>query len=180
MSRPARSLFVRALAAGDFAAVRARIQKHLGERGRRTLDLACGPGLFADLFAGEDYVGLDADLRNVAWARRSRPGAFLVATPRRVDLPDGRFDQVLAFGVLETLTDSEVPVLLRELRRLAGPVGRALFVTDLPRRGVLARLLPRPRGGRPAEELRRLLGVPIESFESGRRLYGCALLRWSP
>ena len=81
MVQPGLSLLTKALLAGDFAAVRARIRHHLGERGRRTLDLACGPGLFADLFAGEDYVGLDPDLRNVAWARRARPGAFLVATP---------------------------------------------------------------------------------------------------
>src|SRR5215510_4788533 len=116
MLRPALSLFTRALLAGDFVPIRSRIRKHLGERGRRTLDIACGPGLFADMFAGEDYVGLDPDLRNVAWARRARPGAFLVATPQRIDLPDGRFDQVLAFGVLETLADDEVERLLRELR----------------------------------------------------------------
>jgi SAM-dependent methyltransferase len=179
MLRPAFPLFARALFAGDFATVRARIQKQLGERGRRTLDLACGPGLFADLFAGEDYVGLDADLRNVAWARRARPGAFLVATPRRVDLPDGRFDQVLAFGVVETLTDSEAEGVLRELRRLLASPGRALFVTELPPSGILGRFLPGPRPSRSAEELRRLLGAPVESFESGRRLYGAALVRWT-
>ncbi len=178
MFRPAFSLFVRALLAGDFAAVRARIQKHLGERGRRTLDVACGPGLFADLFAGEDYVGLDADLRSVAWARRARPGAFLVATPRRLDLPDGRFDQALAFGVLETLADSDVPGLLRELRRLTGPAGRALFVTELPSPGILAPLLPGPRPKRSPEDVRRLLGAPVEVFASGRRCYGAALARW--
>jgi SAM-dependent methyltransferase len=179
MFRPALSLFLRALLAGDFSEVRTRIRKHLGERGRRTLDLACGPGLFADLFAGEDYVGLDADLRNVAWARRARPGAFLVATPRRVDLPDGRFDQVLAFEVLETLADGEVEPLLRELRRLAGPAGRALFVTELPASGFLGRFPKDSRSRRSPEAVRRLLGAPVECFESGRRRYGCALVRWA-
>jgi SAM-dependent methyltransferase len=179
MLRPAFSLFARALAAGDFAAVRARIQRHLGERGRRTLDVLCGPGLFADLFAGEDYVGLDPDLRKVAWARRSRPGAFLVATPRRLDLPDGRFDQALAFGVLETLADADIAPLLRELRRLTGPSGRVLFFTELPTGGILAPLLPGPRPKRSPEDVRRLLGTPVEVFASGRRRYGCALARWS-
>jgi SAM-dependent methyltransferase len=178
MARPSGSLFARALFAGDFAAVRARIQKHLGERGRRTLDLACGPGLFADLFAGEDYVGLDPDLRNVAWARRARPGAFLVATPRRVDLPDARFDQVLAFGVLEMLTDPEIEALLRELRRLVAASGRVLFISELPRDGLVGRLLPGPRPARSADEVRRLVGAPVESFHSGLRLYGAALVRW--
>ncbi len=178
MLRPAVSLFARALAAGDFAPVRSRIRKHLGERGRRTLDLACGPGLFADVFAGEDYVGLDPDLRNVAWARRARPGAFLVATPERIDLPDGRFDQVLAFEVLETLTDAEVGALLPELQRLTSPSGRAYFVTELPRGGLLARFLPGPRPPRTEEAVRRILGTAVECFPSGARRYAAALVQW--
>jgi ubiquinone/menaquinone biosynthesis C-methylase UbiE len=179
MARPSVSLFARALFAGDFAAVRARIRQHLGERGRRTLDLACGPGLFADVFAGEDYVGLDPDLRSIAWARRARPGAFLVATPRRVDLPDGRFDQALACGVLEMLTDPEIETLLRELRRLVVPTGRVLFISELPQEGLAGRLLPGPRPTRSADAVRRLLRAPLESFASGRRLYGAALVRWT-
>src|SRR5262245_43364522 len=179
MLRPAFSLFARALVAGDFAAVRARVRRHLGESGRRTLDLACGPGLFADIFAGEDYVGLDADLGNVAWARRARPGAFLVATPGKVDLPDGRFDQALVCGVLETLPDGDVEGLLRDLRRLLAPAGRVLFVTELPPSDLLGGLLPGPRATRSPEDLRRLLGAPVESFESGRRRYASALVRWA-
>jgi len=179
MLRPALSLFARALVADDFRPVRSRIQEHLGERGQRTLDLACGPGLFADVFAGEDYVGLDRDLRNVAWARRARPGAFLVARPQNVDLPDGRFDQVLAFEVLETLSDAEIAALLPELRRLVGPKGRALFVTGLPGSGTVGRLLPGPRPLRTAPAVSRILGTEVESFRSGSRLYGSALVQWS-
>jgi SAM-dependent methyltransferase len=179
MLRPALSLFARALVSDDFGPVRSRIRKHLGERGRRTLDLACGPGLFADIFAGEDYVGLDPDLRNVAWARRARPGAFLVATPERIDLPDRRFDQVLAFEVLETLTDAEVAALLPELRRLMPPSGRALFVTELPRPGLVGRFLPGPQPPRAEEAVRRVLGTEIESFSSGARRYAAALVQWS-
>jgi SAM-dependent methyltransferase len=179
MLRPALSLFTRALVADDFAPVRDRIARHLGERGRRTLDLACGPGLFSDVFAGEDYVGLDGDLRNVSWARRARPGAFLVATPQAIDLPDGRFDQVLAFEVLETLSDAEIEALLPELRRLVGPSGRALFVSALPGGGLLGRLAAGPPARRTAQALSRLLGTEVESFRSGSRLYGSALVRWS-
>src|SRR5262245_58160629 len=179
MFRPAFSLFTRALLAGDFGPVRSRIRKHLGERGRRTLDIACGPGLFADVFAGEDYVGLDHDLRNVAWARRARPGAFLVATPQLIDLPEGRFDQVLAFGALEPLTDAEIGALLKELRRLVDPSGRALFLTELPRTGLVGRLLPGPRSARTEQDLSRILGTAVESFPSGRRLYASALVEWA-
>ena len=179
MFRPSLPLVTRALVAGDFAAVRELIREHLGGSGHRTLDLGCGPGLFADVFAGEDYVGLDPDLRNVAWARRARLGAFLVASPRRVDLPDGRFDQALAFGVVETLTDAEVEGLLRELRRLIVPGGRALFITELARAGLVGRVLPGPRPSRGQGALGRLLGAPVDAFPSGSRLYGAALVRWS-
>jgi len=176
--RPALALFVRALLAGDFAAVRAKVRAELGGPGRRTLDLGCGPGLFADVFAGEDYVGLDPDLRNVAWARRARPGAFLVASPQRVDLPDGRFDQALVFGVVEALADPEVEAMLRELRRVAVPGGRVLVIAELARPGLLGRLLPGPRPSRGPDALQRLLGAPVEAFRCGLRLYAGALLRW--
>ena len=173
------SLFARALWAGDFAAVRARIRAELAGRGRRTLDLGCGPGLFADVFAGEDYVGVDPDIRNVAWARRARPGAFLAASPRRVDLPEGRFDQALVFGVVETLADPDVEGVFRMLRRLLVPEGRALVIAEVPRADGIGRLLPGPRPSRDPQTLGALLGAPVETFRSGRRRYAQALVRWS-
>ncbi len=179
MLGPAFSLFARAVLAGDFAAVRARIRAELAGPGRRTLDLGCGPGLFADVFAGEDYVGVDPGIRNVAWARRARPGAFVVGSPRRVDLPDGRFDQALAFGVVETLADAEVDGVLRMLKRLLVPGGRALVISEVPRADAIGRLLPGPRPPRGPQALGALLGVPIETFEGGRRRYAQALIRWS-
>ncbi len=159
--------------------MRTRIRAELGGPGRRTLDLGCGPGLFADVFAGEDYVGLDPCIPNVAWARRARPGAFLVASLRRVDLPDDRFDQALVFGVVETLADTEIEGLRRELKRLLVPGGRALVITEVPRAGWISRLLPGARPPRGPEALRRLLGTPFETFRGGLRLYATGLIRWS-
>lgn len=182
MLRPALPLLARAFVTGDFAAVRARIRTELGEAGRRTLDLACGPGLFADVFTGEDYVGIDSDLRNVAWARRARPGAFLVGSRRRAELPDGRFDQALAFGVVEILADPEVAAVLRDLRRLLAAGGRALVIVEVPRAGVigrLRRLLPGPRPCRAPDALGDLLGTPAETFQSGLLEFALFRLRWS-
>jgi SAM-dependent methyltransferase len=174
-------LVARALAAADFAPVRARIRQEMDRPGLRTLDVGCGPGLFADVFAGEDYVGLDRSRRNVAWARRARPGAFLTGDPRRIDLPDGRFDQALAFALVETLRDAEVASLLQELRRLLVPGGFALIITEVPSedaRGRFRRLLPGPPPPRPLGSLPRLLGAPVQSFPSGLLQFAEAKVRW--
>jgi len=179
--RPGLPLVARALVAADFAPVRARVRQALGRPGLRTLDLGCGPGLFADVFAGEDYVGLDRSPRNVAWARRARPGAFLVGDPRRVELPAARFDQALAFALVETLSDAEVASVLQELRRLLVPGGLALVITEVPAEDGLGHwrsLLPGPRPPRGPEALLRLLGAPVETFRSGLLRYAEAKLRW--
>jgi SAM-dependent methyltransferase len=179
--RPGLRLVARALAAADFAPVRARIREAMGRPGLRTLDVGCGPGLFADVFAGEDYVGLDRSHRNVAWARRARPGAFLVGDPRQVDLPAGRFDQALAFALVETLSDADVSSLLQELRRLLVPGGLALVITEVPSeegRGRLRPFLPGPKPPRALDSLPRLLGTTVETFESGLLRFAEARVRW--
>ena len=181
MLRPGLRLVARALAAADFAPVRARIRAEMGGPGRRTLDLGCGPGLFADVFAGEDYVGLDRSHRNIAWARRARPGAYLVGDPCHVDLPDGRFDQALAFALLETLSDAGVATMIQELRRLLVPGGRAFVFTEVTAEDGTARLrrfLPGPPPKRPLASLPRLLGAPVETFKSGLLRFAQARLRW--
>ena len=180
MHRPLRFV-ARAVAADDFAPVRARIRQAMARPGRRTLDVGCGPGLFADLFAGEDYVGLDRSHRNVAWARSVRPGAFLTSDPRRIDLPDGRFDQAFSFALLETLSDPDVATLLRELRRLIVPGGFALVITEVPGDDGWARLrplLPGKSPPRPLAALPRLLGTGVETFRSGLFLFAQAAVRW--
>jgi SAM-dependent methyltransferase len=172
--RPTVYLLTRALATDDFAAVRDRVRRELPAPGRRTLDLACGPGLFADLFLGEDYVGVDANPRHIEYARRHRPGAFLAGGLRHLGLPDGRFDQALAFAVFEHMTDGAVLAALAEVRRLLVPGGRLLVIAELPAAGPGARLRqvllgPVTRG---PEAYRRLLAAAgtverAEAFRSG-------------
>lgn len=171
-------LLTRAVFTDDFAAVRERVRRGLPASGRRTLDLACGPGLFADLFLGEDYVGVDANRRHVEYARRARPGAFLAGGLRHLELPDRRFDQALAFAVFEHLTDGAVVAILAEIRRLLVPGGRLLVIAEAPaaspgarvRQGLLGRVTRGP------EDYRRLLaeggaaGRP-ERFRSGLTEY---------
>ena len=130
---PVLFIFFRSLLENDFKAIRAVIRRHLrlGE-GTRSLDLACGPGAFADMFVGGDYVGVDLNKGYIEYARKHRPGTFVVSDARSVDLPDDRFDQVLIFGLLHHLPDEDVKSVLKETRRILAPGGRALVIEDIP------------------------------------------------
>ncbi len=127
-------------------------------RGRRTLELGCGPGIFADLFAPAEYVGVDPNPRYIDHARHSRPGIFVVGDLWRVPLPPDRFDQVLIVERLHGLADPDARALLAEARRMLVGGGRALVVERVRgARGLAGRLLEHwgrpPRGG---EDYRRL------------------------
>ena len=111
----------------DLRAVRTVIRRTL-RSDLRTLDLGCGPGLFADLFPRDDYVGIDPRPPFVEYARRHRPGVFLLEELAAVALPAGRFDQALAFDALGPLSDSTGRTVLAELDRLLVPGGRALLI----------------------------------------------------
>src|SRR5678815_1895869 len=89
-------IFCRSLLENDFRAIRTLCQRErrLGQ-GSRTLEIACGPGAFADLFDGDDYVGIDLNRRYIEYARKTRRGRFIVGDARKIDLPGGSFDQVL-------------------------------------------------------------------------------------
>ena len=105
---PVLFIFFRSLLENDFKAIREVIRRELpAGTGLRTLDLGCGPGAFADLFAGDDYVGADLNARYIDHARRTRPGTFIASDARKLDVPDRRFDQVLVFGLLHHLPDEQ-------------------------------------------------------------------------
>jgi len=186
---PVLFIFFRSLLENDFQEIRARIRRELVlGKGLRSLDLACGPGAFSDLFDGDDYVGLDLNRRYIDHARRHRKGTFVVGDARSVDLPDARFDQILVFGLLHHLSDADVRAVLRECRRLLAPGGHALVIEDIPtlsRLNLIGHLIHNVENGehiRPPEEYRRLyaeaLGVEREEIlRSGICDYYAAVLR---
>jgi SAM-dependent methyltransferase len=168
--RPSVFLLVRAILTDDLAPVRQLVARELALPGRRTLDLGCGPGTLADLFQGEDYVGVDPNPRLVAYARQARPGAFLVGDLRRLELPAQRFDQVLACGLFEGLADGPARAVVSEARRVLVPGGRLLVFAELPASGPLGRVRQAALGhvSRCPDRLRRLLGEAgrLEHFET--------------
>jgi SAM-dependent methyltransferase len=171
---PVLFIFFRSILENDFKAIRAVIRRHLRRgNGLRTLDLGCGPGEFADEFAGDDYVGADLNARYIEHARRTQPGTFVVTDARKVDLPDGRFDQILIFGLLHHLPDEDVQAVLAEAKRLLVPGGRVLAIEDIPaisRVNLIGHLIHNVENGehiRPPEQYRALYGsaLRIESEE---------------
>jgi SAM-dependent methyltransferase len=160
---PVLFIFIRGLLENDFKAIRAIIRRDLRTgAGVSTLDLGCGPGAFADMFAGGDYVGADLNARYIEHARKTRPGQFLHADARKLDVPDGRFQQVLIFGLLHHLPDDVVRDVLKEACRVLGPGGHILAVEDIPaisKLNLIGHLVHHAENGehiRPADEYRRL------------------------
>jgi len=160
---PVLFIFFRRLLENDFKAIRTIIRRELrvGE-GLSTLDLGCGPGAFADLFDGDDYVGADLNARYVEHARRTRKGTFLHADARQLEVPDARFQQVLIFGLLHHLPDEDVRAVLEEACRVMAPGGRILAIEDIPaisKLNLIGHLVHHAENGehiRPAEDYRRL------------------------
>ncbi len=130
-------------------------------RVKRVLDVGCGPGTNARVFARTDYVGIDINPDYIATAQRRFKGRFVVGdvADERV-LPDERFDVVFANSLMHHLPDAVTRSLLARMAKLVAP-GGAVHVLDLilpdgltPARA-LARL-DRGKHPRPVEQWRAL------------------------
>ena len=139
MTLPSLYLLGLALAEGDLLVARDYVRRTLRADGR-TLEIGCGPGLFADLFASGDYVGVDPRARFVDYGRQHRPGSFIGDELASVGLPDARFDQALAFDVLGSRSDTASRAILAEIKRLLAPAGRALVLERASSAGRVERL----------------------------------------
>lgn len=107
--------------------------------GDRVLDVCCGTGEFAPLFAGrggagQEYLGVDLNPRYIAYARRrygEGPGrSFQARDATRLSLPPDSFDRALFVNSLHHFPDELNRGILRELARVLRPGGR-LVVIDL-------------------------------------------------
>jgi SAM-dependent methyltransferase len=107
----------------------------LGElRGRRVLDVGCGPGTVLVQLArafGVDGVGLDASSKMIETARREAPELAELHVGRAEALPfaDGSFDAALMRLVVHHL---DRPKAFAELVRVLRPSGRLVITTTDP------------------------------------------------
>lgn len=102
-------------------------------RNKRVLDIACGTGYGTAELAhvAQHVVGIDVSPETVEAAKKTYAGAnttFQVADATKLPFPDGSFDLITAFEVIEHLEDW--PALLSEARRLLAPDGQ--FIVSTP------------------------------------------------
>ncbi len=123
------------------------------EPGMRVLDIGCGPAAVLDhLAAGIDYHGFDENPTYIAAARarHGERGRFWQARVERQAMAAlGRFDRVIAIGVLHHLGDDDARALLDLAAGVLAP-GGALVTYDptlVPGQGRISRfLVERDRG----------------------------------
>jgi len=103
-----------------------------GLRGRRVLDVGCGPGVDLARFAanGADATGVDASRTAVALARqnagqRQLPVALAVADGEALPFPEASFDYVFAHGVVQYTANPQR--LVDEARRVLVDGGTAFL-----------------------------------------------------
>lgn len=134
----AQSAFLRRCRAYDLIAHRCQ--------GRRALDLGCSLGHGARLLAGSSsaVVAVDSGARVLRAAARIRPSGnvrYVRADAFRLPFPDGAFEVVAAFHLIEHLPPPRVASFLKEARRVAAAGGEVIVAT--PNRSF--RLLPGQR-----------------------------------
>jgi glycosyltransferase involved in cell wall biosynthesis len=100
--------------------------------GMRVLDLACGVGNGSRLLmrTGAKVIGVDYDLPALRQGRRifrKSPGRVVAANALRLPFPDGGFDAVVCFELIEHLKEQDA--LLGELCRVLRAGGRLLLST---------------------------------------------------
>ena len=100
--------------------------------GRRVLDAGCGSGYGADVLAREarEVLGIDISGDAIDYARQHYRAAnvrFERASCLQIPAPDGSFDLVVAFELIEHLADWRA--FLREVRRVLPPDGQFLVST---------------------------------------------------
>lgn len=137
---------------------------------RRVLDVGCGPGTNAGVFAGRDYVGIDINPDYIRTAASRYPGRFLVGDLNdEAVLPDERFDCVFANSLMHHLDDRAVRNLLRGMARRTAPGGR-VYVLDLvlPPHASPGRLLARLDRGRFARPIAQWRDLFAEHLDEER------------
>ncbi len=100
--------------------------------GRRVLDAGCGSGYGAGVLArdADEVLGIDISGDAIDYARRYYQGKnvrFERASCLEIPAPDGSFDLVVAFELIEHLADWRA--FLREVRRVLAPKGQFLVST---------------------------------------------------
>jgi SAM-dependent methyltransferase len=125
------------------------------------LDVGCGTGISAPLFATTAYIGLDLDAGPLREFRRIYPALpALRADSAALPIATAAADLVLFRAVLHHLDDAVLREAVAEAARVLRPEGRLVILEPVPSARLRARLLWRlDRGSHPrsAQDLRAVL-----------------------
>jgi SAM-dependent methyltransferase len=125
--------WLRKLPEANYRATRSRIAA-LRDRARpgRVLDVGCGTGEFASLFAPESYLGIDLHPGYVRFAARHNPAHRFVCADAAAWPGEGRpFDLCLVNGVLHHLDDASARALLAAVLGHTRSGGSLLVIEDV-------------------------------------------------
>jgi SAM-dependent methyltransferase len=169
--------YLRKLPELHYGATKARLRRIAAARApRRVLDLGCGTGEFAGLFAAEGYLGVDVHPGYVRLAQRLRPSHRFQCADGIAWPGDGApFDLTLVNGVLHHLDDATARALLAAALRHTRSGGTIVVIedADVPGAGPLSGLVHALDHGhfiRTPDQWMALVGeqLPIEESESYR------------
>lgn len=100
--------------------------------GQRLLDIGCGPGNILEFLPNDvDYVGIDLNPMYIAQARENygQQGRFVCREFNSdFSLDEGKFDRVMAIGLLHHLDDQAAGHLFKAARSVLNPGGRLLTI----------------------------------------------------
>jgi SAM-dependent methyltransferase len=102
------------------------IPAYLDEPGAKVLDLACGPGDYADVLsqAGYQVTGIDSSLEMIRWARSRNQGDFHHLGFTEIDQLDDIFQCAYCIGnSLSYLPNEDLPPFLKDLSQRLQPQG---------------------------------------------------------
>lgn len=166
LSRPSVSIVLRKVLEWNFRKQKHFIQKRflpLVETGK-VLDLGSGTGEFSSLFRTENYVGIDIEPQNVAYAKTHySKKEFRQGDARKLPFfKDSSFAGILVVGVLHHLEDDDCRKALLEMRRVLKKGGTLLLMEDTKEGTFVSgflRALDRGSHIRTFEEWEKMLGT---------------------
>ena len=159
------------------------VEQHvLAQSGDRVLDIGCGTGAILALLAEVDYTGYDPSAAYIHKAREMYfdRGVFFVGEVGSTSMAmSGRFDIVLAMGVLHHLDDDQALQLFCTAHEVLAPGGRLISIDPVfaPGQHPLAKWMIRRDRGKNVRTESELLRIAARQFSETKAMLRSDLLR---
>lgn len=131
------------------------LRKHLNKfleylKGKRILDVGCGPGRDVKYFKKKGYnpIGIDLSEEMIKFARRTCDAEFKIMDMRKLEFESSSFDGVWCSASLFHLPRKDFKVVLKEIYRILKPQG-ILYISMIEGKGTEIRRVKREYHGLP-------------------------------